>query len=181
MSTQYADYSLAIVNRKFAWSGIFSGTFLFLAIEATFGVLGSAVFHSALKTSSASAASPNIGVGAGIWMVVLSIIALYFGGRLASTYSATATGNAGMYAGLVTYGVCILVAILVAALVSLACGAAAARAGSTVPNFIIPSRYWLSAAMVLGMIAAAVGGIHGTITSGLRTMERAITETKRVA
>jgi hypothetical protein len=184
MSTQYADYSSVVVNRKFVWPGIFSGAFLFLAIEATFGVLGAAIFGSATSTAP-NAASTSIGIGAGIWMVVLTIIALYFGGRLASTYSATATRNAGMYAGLVTFGVSIFAAFLVAALTSLATGAMAAHAGvagaASATNFIILSGYWLFAAMILGAIAAGWGGIHGAMTTGLRTIERTTTETKRVA
>ncbi len=183
MSTQYMDSVL--VNRKFGWPGIFSGTFLFLAIEATFGVLGAAIFAAAANAPS-TAASPNAGVGAGIWMVVLTIIALYFGGKLASTYSATGTRIAGMYAGLVTYGVSIFAAFLIAAMASFASGPASAHAGilgaASATNSIIPVGYWLFAAMILGMASAAFGGIHGAMTSGIRKMEqRATTETKRVA
>ena len=47
-------------------------------------------------------------------------------------------------------------------------------------DFIIIGGYWLFAAMVLGMIAAASGGIHGARMDRLERPERTI-ETKRVA
>jgi hypothetical protein len=56
----------------------------------------------------------------------------------------------------------------------------AAPTGFTVADFIIIGGYWLFAAMVLGMIAAASGGIHGSRVDRLERPERTI-ETKRVA
>jgi len=61
-ATQYTDYPTAPVSRVFSWSGIFVGTFLFLAIEATFGVLGIAVFTSTAGLHSAN----SIGTGMAI-------------------------------------------------------------------------------------------------------------------
>ncbi len=46
-----------------SWSSIFAGTFVFLAIELTFGVLGMAVFASA---ANPAAAHPVTGMSTGI-------------------------------------------------------------------------------------------------------------------
>ena len=97
MSTQYVEYPAVPAPRTFSWSGIFAGTFLFLAIEATFGILGVAIFGT---IHPGAPVVPIIGVGIGIWMVILSIIALYFGGKLASKLSGAFNRNLGMYAGL---------------------------------------------------------------------------------
>ena len=181
MSTQLADYSSVLSNRKPAWAGIFSGTFLFLAIETTFGVLGASIFSSA---------GAGMSIGAAIWMVVLTIIALYSGARLASSYSATGARNVGIYAGLVTYGVSVFAAFLTAGLWFFTFGPPSAHAGAAgmAMPYLIPAGYSLSAAMILGMIAAAIGGIHGAMTGGPRSMERTTerstertAETKRVA
>jgi len=184
MAAQYTEYPAVLTNRKFSWSGIFSGTFLFLAIEATFGVLGVAIFTKAINPRSANPIGPGISIGSGVWMVVLTIIALYFAGKLASTHSVTTTRNSGMYAGLVTFGMCIFGSFLV---LSLTLGDTFGRhvsgtgtSGFTVTDFIIAGGYWLFAAMVLGMIAAASGGIHGSMVGSVRIPERTI-ETKHVA
>lgn len=170
MSTQPISYSTGTaivvpVRPGFSWSGIFAGTFLFLAIEATFGILGVAVFATATNPNSTNPVGPGISIGAGIWMVVLSIIALYFAGKLSSKISGSITRNIGMYAGLVTFGMCIVASIVITALTL-----GTSVAGATGIGFVGPIRivdmltvggYWLFATLVLGMIAAASGGIHG--------------------
>jgi len=182
MATQFTEYTAVPMTRKFSWSGIFAGTFLFLAIEVTFGVLGMAIFNS-IGRSTINSITVGMSPGAGIWMVVLSIIALYFGGKLASMQSAAATRNAGMYAGLVTFGMCVFTALLMIFPEFGASGSTLVVASATVrPNvgIAISTGYWLFATLVLGMIAAASGGIHGSTTVGTRTVERTV-DTKRAA
>ena len=118
-------------------------------------------------------------------MVVLSIIALYFAGKLASRVSGSITRNAGMYAGLVTFGMCIFSSFLI---MSLALGNnfrfqsnMANASGAAIADFIIVGGYWLFAALVLGMIASASGGIHGSISAGAGQTTEQVVETKRAA
>lgn len=161
MSSQSINYpagpSLVVSPvRFFSWSGIFAGTFLFLAIEATFGTLAAAIFGTPYTAGS-------INIGFGIWMVILSIIALYFGGKLASKISGTITRNIGMYAGLVTFGMSLFATILVMGF-----------GGPVRAIFLLGvAGYWIFAALVLGMIAAAIGGTHGAwMGSRPATIER---------
>jgi hypothetical protein len=184
-ATRLTEYPAVPVNRRFSWSGIFAGTFLFLAIEATFGILGVAIFASATNPHSQNPVGPGISVGVGIWMVVLSIIALYFSGKLASRLSGATDRNLGMYVGLVTYGMCIFSSILVTAFVL-----SSTVAGSTAIAYASPTRmvdmlvtggYWLFAALVLAMIAGASGGIHGSMTTEPRSTVDHTAETKRIA
>lgn len=187
MSTQPISYpttpTLVIpAGRAFSWSGIFAGTFLFLAIEATFGILGVAIFATATNPNSANPVGPGISIGAGIWMVVLSIIALYFAGKLASKISGAVTRNIGMYAGLVTFGMCIFTSILITPLtLGSTVGGATAVAAYVSPaglaDMLMKGGYWLFIALVLGMIAAASGGIHGAWMSG-RTPSDHVSETE---
>lgn len=160
MSSQSINYptgpSLVVSPaRFFSWSGIFAGTFLFLAIEATFGTLAASIFGTPFTAG-------HISIGFGIWMIVLSIIALYFGGKLASKLSGTITRNIGMYAGLVTFGMSLFASVLVMG-----------SGGPVRMAFLLGiGGYWIFAALVLGMIAAAIGGTHGAwmdkrpVTSG---------------
>jgi hypothetical protein len=190
MATQYTtyppgSYPSGTVISRLSWSGIFAGTFLFLAIEVTFGILGVAIFTQAMNPNAANPPSSGVSIGSGIWMVVLSIIALYFAGKLASRVSGSITRNAGMYAGLVTFGMCIFSSFLIT---NMALGNnfrlqanLANVSGAAVADFIVVGGYWLFAALVLGMIAAASGGIHGSITAGAGRSTEQVVETKRAA
>lgn len=184
-ATRLTEYPAVPLNRRFSWSGIFAGTFLFLAIEATFGILGVAVFASATNPHSQNPIGPGISAGVGIWMVVLSIIALYFSAKLASRLSGATERNLGMYTGLVTYGMCIFSSILVTAFVlssTVAGSTGIAHAGPTrMEDMLVTGGYWLFAALVLAMIAAASGGIHGSMATQPRSTVESTAETKRIA
>jgi hypothetical protein len=183
MATQFTEYPTVFGNRRFSWSGIFAGTFLFLAIEATFGVLGVAIFTSAINPRAATPIGLGISIGSGIWMIVLTIIALYFAGKLASTQSGATTRNSGMYAGLVTFGMSLFASFFIMNLTlgsTFGFRASIARA-LTVADFIVAGGYWLFATLVLGMIAAASGGIHGALTGTTQTSSERTIEAKRVA
>lgn len=174
MATQYTEYPAVPLHRAFSWTGIFAGTFLFLAIEATFGILGVAIFTSATNPASANPVGPGISAGVGIWMVVLSIIAFYFAGKLAGRLTGATTRNIGMYAGLVTFGMSIFSSIMVTAFIlgSTVAGAGANGIANVSPyrldSILTTGGYWLFIALVLAMISAAMGGIHGASSSGLR-------------
>ncbi len=159
----------SIAPREFprtSWSGIFAGTFVFLAIELTFGVvLGMAVFAS---SATPTAAHPITGMstGIGIWMIVVSIIALFFAGRTAAHLSTAIRRLTGLYHGLVTFGMSCFATVLITSM------ALQSTAGPNVntanPALYSPSSLldvaakggWLLwIAMFLGGIAACIGGL----------------------
>ena len=151
-------------SRVFSWSGIFAGTFLFLAIEATFGTLAAAIFGTPYATG-------HVGIGDGIWMIVLSIIALYFAGRLASKLSGANTRNLGMYAGLITFGMSLVATVLVMA-----------QAGPVhMVHILSVGGYWLFIGLILSMISAAWGGTHGIAMSGRAASADRSSETRQAA
>jgi hypothetical protein len=182
MASQYTSYPAAppatVLESRIVswWSGIFSGTFLFLAIEATFGIFGVAIFASATNPQSRNPVGPGISAGVGIWMVILSIIALYFGGKLAAKLSGAFTRNLGMYAGLVTFGMCIFASVLITALTlgsTISGTTGIGYAGPTrLADILTTGGYWLFVTLVLGMISAASGGIHGAWTAGRAPLDR---------
>lgn len=170
MATPYIEYPAVPARPLFSWSGIFAGTFLFLAIEATFGILGVAIFASATNPRSPNPVGPGVSAGVGIWMVILSIIALYFAGKLSSKLSGSISRNTGMYCGLVTFGMCIFTSVLLTAMVleSTVSGTTGiAYSGPTrMADILTTGGYWLFVALVLAMISAASGGIHGARMGG---------------
>jgi len=131
----------------FSWSSVFAGTFVFLAIEITFGMLAWAIF-------SPYPAASGLTAGSGIWMIILSIIALYFGAQAAAHFSGDARRLNGMYYGLVTFGLSIFSSILMA---SMAVGSSAASA-RTLLGAVGANAGWLFVTLILGGIAAAIGG-----------------------
>jgi MFS family permease len=146
---EYAVERLSSKGIGFSWSSVFAGTFIFLAIEITFGMLAWAIFGS--QASSLSA-------GAGIWMIILSIIALYFGALTAAHFSNEGRRLNRMYYGLVTFGLSIFSSIMIAAM---AVGSAATSARSLLDG-VAANAGWLFVALILGGIAAAIGGAFST-------------------
>ena len=157
-------------NRNFSWSGIFAGTFLYLAIEATFGVLALAIFGLGLEATSMS-------VGAGIWLVVLTGIAMYFAGRLASRLMGASTRSMGMRAGLVTYGMSIFASILV---IGLTLGSSTAEPVS-VASLLSITGYWTFVTMIVAMFTSAIGGAQGMVKLQPRSVTGSQSEPRRVA
>lgn len=172
MSTEFIEYPAIPQRREFSWSGIFGGTFLFLAIEAVFGTLAMAIFGR-VRPLAAGAGSSQIGIGAGIWMIILSIIAMYFAGNLAAKLSGSYTRNSGMYAGLVTFGMAVFSVILIAeiALGSPIGGVGAGMAATThLANVLAANGWYFFVGLILSMVSAGCGGGYGTSTS--RRMQR---------
>jgi hypothetical protein len=162
-----ATYTQVVPGRDsgLSWTGIFAGTFVFLAIETTFGVLGAAIFATATNPNSANPVGPGVSAGFGIWMIVLSIIAMYFGGKAAGRLSGWGPRSQGTYVGLVTFGMSIFASILIAALSmsSTAAGAAVQSHANArnVVDVVTTGGYWLFITLLLAMIAAAAGGAYG--------------------
>jgi hypothetical protein len=146
---EYAVERLSSKGTSFSWSSVFAGTFVFLAIEVTFGMLAWAIF--APQASGLSA-------GSGIWMIILSIIALYFGAQTAAHFSNEDRRLNGMYYGLVTFGLSIFSSILIAAM---AVGSTASSARFLLDG-VAANSGWLFVALILGGIAAAIGGASST-------------------
>jgi hypothetical protein len=171
----------------FSWSSIFAGTFIFLAIEVTFGLLGAAIFASASNPAQARPVSGGVSAGLWIWMVILSIIACYFGGKTAGRLSGAVDSNGGMYQGLVVFGMAIFTSLLVMALslgstVHNGAVNSANYSARTVADIVAKGGYWLFVTLVLSMIAAGIGGAHGARGKvGFLPERRAAEDTRRVA
>ena len=134
------------------WGAIFGGTFLYLAIMATFGSLGAAIF-----------AGVGSSEGIKIWMTILAIISLYFAGHVAGRLSGAADRNVGMWNGLITFGMCfasvLVLGIALATASPYVVGAAGPRtARLNLVGVAAHGRWGLFIALFLGFIAAAIGG-----------------------
>lgn len=131
----------------FKWSSIFAGTFVFLAIETTFSLLAMAIFGS-MRTAGTLAIAP------GIWMIILSIIALYFGAKAAGHLSRETHRLDGMYYGLVTFGMSVFASLLIATMIA----GNTATAETTLATTLTANAIWLFVTFILGGISAGIGG-----------------------
>lgn len=169
MASQVPNYAgtteAAPAIRNFSWSGIFAGTFLFLAIEATFGTLGTAIFASAANPHAANPVGFGMTAGIGIWMVVLTAFAMYFAGRMSAIISGVKTRAEGMRSGLVTFGMSIFATILVIAIaLSSTVGGTTglSYAGpSSVANLLTVTGYWTFITLIVALFTSGAGGAHG--------------------
>lgn len=149
---------------RISWGAIFAGTFGFLAVWATFGALGLGIFASA---ANPSAAAPVTGggmtIGEAIWFIVLSIISLYVGGRIAAGMSHAITRKDGIIHGFVSFGLSIVAALMLVGLTlgattTQGIGAVASTHSAWTLTAVADSGYALFVALLLGGIAAMAGG-----------------------
>lgn len=142
-------------RRSLSWSGIFAGTFCYLAIEATFGALGEAIFRPVAEGGSV--------LGFEIWMVILSIIALYFAGRVSSNLLARGSDTSlARWHGLTTFGMSVFATVLILVGTLPLGGFACLSSGS---------EYALFVALVLSMISAMIGAASGVSSRPAATLQ----------
>ncbi len=167
-----------------AWGAIFGGTFAFLAVWATFGTLGLAIFAS---NANPNAAKPLSGmpVGEGFWIAILSIIALYVGGRVTAALAGIRTRTDGVMHGLIMFGLSVFSAILIAALIAGSTTVTTTAASLTAHSpyllsEIAGSGYILFVSLILGGCAAMLGGTHG-LPRATRVAATEVPEVRRIA
>ena len=169
----YADES------KTAWGAIFGGTFVYIAVMSTFGLmLSSAIFSSSGWTS----------LGFTIWNAIVAIISLYIAGRATSHLARVTDRSIGMWHGLITFGMSFIATVLVLG-IALATAAPFSRAAAGNTNVagnlisVASGGGWvLWCGMFLGFIAAAIGGSQAAAEN--TTITRAVeppSELRRVA
>jgi len=100
------------VVRRISWAAIFAGLIITLVTELVLSVLGIAIGATAINPLTADQGSAQgIGIGAGIWFLVTSLIALFLGGWVAGRVSGFARGGEGTLHGLVTWGAATLLTV----------------------------------------------------------------------
>lgn len=156
-----------------AWGAIFAGTFASLAVWATFGALGLAIFSS---NANPNAPRPLTGmpIGEGFWVVILSMIALYVGGRVTSALADVRASGEAITHGFVMFGLTTFAAILIATMLAGSATAGTTTAAGTahspyVLGTIAGSGYIVFIALLLSACTAIWGSSHGRPRIGRRT------------
>ncbi len=112
MADMSSNYDNVTVVRRPNWGAIWAGVFAFLAIWSVFGALGVSIFGTFAATA---APAGGVGVGMSIWAVILTIIAMFVGGRVTGGLAGTTDTRGGSVHGLVMFGLAIAASVVIVA------------------------------------------------------------------
>ena len=97
---------------RIAWSAIFAGVVLVFAIELLLNALGAGVGLSLVQPDSGGGPSAGaFGAGAGLWLLVCTVLAFVFAGFAAARLAGAPSHFDGMLHGLVVWGLTLLLAL----------------------------------------------------------------------
>ena len=109
---EYQNETLAYARRRTDWGAIWAGVFTFVAIWSVFGLLGMAIFASAANPQAAEPVS-GMGVGIGIWAIVLTIIAMYVAGMETGRLAGVTNRHDGMIHGMIMFGLSVVATLVI--------------------------------------------------------------------
>jgi hypothetical protein len=100
------------IHRRISWAAIFGGVILVVTVQLLLSLLGAGIGLGTVNTNSGTTPdASSIGIGAGLWWVVSSIIALGFGGYVAAWLAGIEIKWDGVLHGLITWGIATLLTL----------------------------------------------------------------------
>lgn len=176
----FESQNIAVVKPHVDWGAIWVGVFTFIGIWSVFGLLGTAIFSSAANPAAAHPIS-GMGVGMGIWAIVLTIIAMYVAGLETGRLAAVTNRHDGLIHGLAMFGLSVAATLVIVSL--------GETAMSTGVSTTAHSSYLLSLASGLGWAGfialflgwlAAMGGASSGVQRKIQT-ERPVQQFRNAA
>ena len=97
------------VHRRISWPAIFGAVILVIAIQVLLGLLGVGIGLGTVNTNAGNTPGAAVlGIGAGVWWIISSFIALLVGGYVAGWLAGIETRRDGALHGLVAWGIATL-------------------------------------------------------------------------
>ena len=146
-----------------SWGSIFAGTVIALIIQVTLVMLGLAIGFGTIQPAVQGGALSGLGIGAAVWWVLSSIIALFAGGWVSSRLAGLQRVFDGALHGLATWA---LVTLLTIYLLTSGIGFVVGGAFGVVKDTIGISAQ--AAAQALGASTQGGGGGGATIAQSVR-------------
>ena len=146
-----------------AWGAIWAGVFIFMAIWFVFGSLGITLFANATQNPARSILGMSTGIG--IWIIVLTIVAMYIAARETSHLSGVNTRRDGLVHGMIVFGLSAVALFLLTAIGGNAVSTLPNTAAAPIPYIFtaISNLGWMGfASLLLGWLAALLGGYSGS-------------------
>jgi hypothetical protein len=108
----FENQNTLVTRDRLDWSAVWAGMFTFIGIWSVFGLLGAAIFAS---SANPSAARPITGMGWGesIWAIVLTIIAMWFGGMVTGRLASARDRNDGVVHGMTMFGLSMAAVVII--------------------------------------------------------------------
>jgi hypothetical protein len=102
----------AHVHRRISWAAIFGGVILVVAVQLLLSLLGAGFGLGTVNTNAGSTpTATTLGIGAGLWWVISSCVALGVGGFVAAWLAGIEIRFDGVLHGLVTWGIATLLTL----------------------------------------------------------------------
>lgn len=146
-----------------SWGSVFAGTIIALMVQFTWIMLGLAIGFGVASPAVQGGALGGLGIGAAIWWILGSIIALFVGGWVASRMAGIQRLFDGILHGLVTWGLVTLVTVYI---LSSGIGSVIGGAFGVVKD----------ALAVSGQMASSLPQIYGQLTGGQGGMGNIVNE-----
>jgi hypothetical protein len=149
------------VMRRISWAAIFAGLIIALVAELVLTVLGISIGATALNPFTADqSTAQGFGIGAAVWLIITSVVSLYFGGWVAGRLSGFVRGSEGPLHGLVTWGA---VTLLAAGVVSAAASGIISGTAAALKSALPLAGQALSGENAQGGIGS---GLQGNLSGG---------------
>jgi hypothetical protein len=88
------------IVRRISWGAVIAGAAVTLAVQLFLGVVGIGIGAATVEPLTEQSPMAGIGLGAGIWFAVSTLIALYVGGWVAGSLSPLLTKLAEKHFGI---------------------------------------------------------------------------------
>lgn len=99
-------------HRRISWAAIFGGVVLIVAIQVLLSLLGAGIGFGTVDVKAGTPPdASSLGIGAGLWWIVSSLIALAFGGYVAAWLAGIESSWDGMLHGLIAWGIATLLTL----------------------------------------------------------------------
>jgi hypothetical protein len=151
-----------------SWGSIFAGTLIALIVQITLVMLGLAVGFGTIQPAVKGGALSGLGIGAAIWWILSSIIALFVGGWVSSRLAGLQRVFDGALHGLATWA---LVTLLTIYLLTSGIGFVVGGAFGVVKDTI-----GISAQAAAAAFGASTQGGGGGLNSVAQSVRQALTE-----
>ena len=120
------------VHRRISWAAVFGGVIMIIAVQLLLSLLGAGIGFTTVDAKAGTTPdASSIGIGAGVWFLVSSIIALAFGGYVSAWLAGIEHRFDGVLHGLITWGIATLLTLwlLTSAIGGILGGASSALGG----------------------------------------------------
>ena len=99
-------------HRRISWAAIFGGVILVVSVQLLLSMLGAGIGLGTVNTNAGSTPdASSLGIGAGVWWVVSSVVALGFGGYVSAWLAGIELRWDGLLHGLITWSIATLLTI----------------------------------------------------------------------